>query len=415
MNISEVVQNTYDAIVDKRDACIDYIQESDISWKIAGAALALKGFSYLTQYAPRLHLVGATTNALGGSALLYNGIKEYQNKNVDLFNNPSALLKIAIGSGLLCLSVYELLNFFYPSTTSSPTISSKFIHDITKDRIVAIGDVHGDLNGLKENLRQAGLIDINDNWIGGTQTLVQVGDIVDRGPQAEEAWNYLGHLQKQARNANGKVIRLIGNHELMWLEGDFRYAAPQDSSESKARVVKEITKNVQSCWNNVCDAQAAYISDDGKVAFLHAGLVEEMDQLLRKEIIANTGKAVHEISNGDVIERINEITRKAFSFKDKPDFSHPIFNVGAGRGGKGVDGIFWADKPVLDSNAAQSLVQIVGHNPPRGAAPISVDPNQRVVYADAGMLGGNRCFVEIVKNKIYSQCKNGKEWLTKVL
>ena len=41
-------------------------------------------------------------------------------------------------------------------------------------RIVAIGDLHGDLGKARRAFRLGGLIDEDDSWIGGTTTAVQV-------------------------------------------------------------------------------------------------------------------------------------------------------------------------------------------------------------------------------------------------
>ena len=41
-------------------------------------------------------------------------------------------------------------------------------------RLVAIGDLHGDLKKAQRAFRLGGLTDENDRWIGGTTTAVQV-------------------------------------------------------------------------------------------------------------------------------------------------------------------------------------------------------------------------------------------------
>ncbi len=86
-------------------------------------------------------------------------------------------------------------------------------------RHVAIGDVHGEQFAVQQNLRDAGLVDENDDWIGGNAIVVQLGDIIDRGPHSYEVDVYLRKLQQQARKAGGNVIRLLGNHEDMFLRG----------------------------------------------------------------------------------------------------------------------------------------------------------------------------------------------------
>lgn len=50
------------------------------------------------------------------------------------------------------------------------------------ERLVAVGDIHGDLQALKVALRTAGVLHATrDTWIGGRTVVVQVGDQLDRG------------------------------------------------------------------------------------------------------------------------------------------------------------------------------------------------------------------------------------------
>jgi len=96
------------------------------------------------------------------------------------------------------------------------------------DRVVAVGDLHGDYEQFVKVLESADLIDGTGNWIGGKAHLVQTGDIVDRGPDSRAIMDLLMKLEKQAAAAGGGVHTLIGNHEAMDLEGDLRYVSPAE-------------------------------------------------------------------------------------------------------------------------------------------------------------------------------------------
>jgi hypothetical protein len=96
------------------------------------------------------------------------------------------------------------------------------------ERVVAVGDVHGDLGQFTAVLRDAGLIDSRDRWSGGRTHLVQVGDIPDRGPDTRKIMDLLMRLEGQARKAGGYVHALIGNHEAMNVYGDLRYTTPEE-------------------------------------------------------------------------------------------------------------------------------------------------------------------------------------------
>src|SRR5689334_21002303 len=80
--------------------------------------------------------------------------------------------------------------------------------------IVAIGDIHGDLNAFDRSLRAAGLTDQRNRWIGGRTVLVQTGDFFDRGPDVHAVLDRLMSLEAEAQAAGGRVVVLLGNHEV---------------------------------------------------------------------------------------------------------------------------------------------------------------------------------------------------------
>ena len=91
------------------------------------------------------------------------------------------------------------------------------------ERIVAIGDLHGDLDHARRGLRLAGVVDDQDRWIGGSAVLVQTGDEIDRGDDDRAILDRIEDLKAQAALAGGEVIALLGNHEIMNASLDFRY------------------------------------------------------------------------------------------------------------------------------------------------------------------------------------------------
>jgi Calcineurin-like phosphoesterase len=94
------------------------------------------------------------------------------------------------------------------------------------ESLVAVGDVHGDFDDFVSILQRTGLIDKQNHWSGGKTTLVQVGDLLDRGPKPREVMDLLMALEKQATEAGGQVVSLLGNHEMMNIMGDLRYVTP---------------------------------------------------------------------------------------------------------------------------------------------------------------------------------------------
>ena len=105
------------------------------------------------------------------------------------------------------------------------------------DRIIVIGDLHGDWNVTKEIFLKAKLIDLNFRWIAEPKNtiVVQVGDIVDRGGRPDtigdecselKIMDFLDECHSKAKLYGGGVYCILGNHELMNVVGNFTYSTP---------------------------------------------------------------------------------------------------------------------------------------------------------------------------------------------
>ena len=99
------------------------------------------------------------------------------------------------------------------------------------ERLVAIGDLHGDLAKAREAFRAGGLTDADGRWIGGRTVAVQVGDQLDRGGDEVAIMYMLERLRAEARDAGGELIVMNGNHETLNAAGRFRYAKPAGAED----------------------------------------------------------------------------------------------------------------------------------------------------------------------------------------
>jgi Calcineurin-like phosphoesterase len=93
------------------------------------------------------------------------------------------------------------------------------------ERLVAIGDLHGDVEATRRALRVASAIDERDEWIGKRLVVVQTGDQLDRGDDDRATLELLERVAERAAKQGGALIVLNGNHELMNVAGDFRYVS----------------------------------------------------------------------------------------------------------------------------------------------------------------------------------------------
>ena len=112
------------------------------------------------------------------------------------------------------------------------------------ERVITVGDVHGDYEQFFEALRSSGLIDSQGNWVGGRTHVVQTGDILDRGPDSRKVMDLLMHLEPQASRAGGHVHVLLGNHEAMNLYGDLRHVSPGEIAAFRDEHSEEIRRKL---------------------------------------------------------------------------------------------------------------------------------------------------------------------------
>ena len=119
--------------------------------------------------------------------------------------------------------------------------------DAQSARIIAIGDIHGSIDGFKSILKVTGLADGSGKWTGGRAQLIQTGDYMDRGQGTRAVLDLLMALEPQAKDAGGRAFALLGNHEVMNLIGETRdatreiFATFADANSEKRR---------QEAWEN---------------------------------------------------------------------------------------------------------------------------------------------------------------------
>lgn len=133
----------------------------------------------------------------------------------------------------------------------------------TPARIVAVGDLHGDFEAWRAIAIAAGLIDAKGSWSGNATTLVQLGDITDRGPDSLKIIRDLQRLEKEAVPADGAVVVLLGNHEAMNVIGDLRYV---HQGEYAAFSDRQSERRREATWRaNRERLEAAYAALDPPV------------------------------------------------------------------------------------------------------------------------------------------------------
>ncbi len=113
-------------------------------------------------------------------------------------------------------------------------------------RIVAMGDVHANIDKLTAILQGTGVVDASLRWTGGDKHVVLCGDLTDRGPDDRAVLDLLRRLQAEAEAGGGRVHALLGNHDVMNLVRDFRFVAPESHADFAE---EESSKDRRKAWD----------------------------------------------------------------------------------------------------------------------------------------------------------------------
>ena len=202
-------------------------------------------------------------------------------------------------------------------------------------RIIAIGDIHGDLEALYVCLKYCARVISgslvrappemesvdnfykaveNINWIGGDTNVVLIGDSIDRGRvgavknkhgltsgavfgEEVKIFMLLNRLAVQADHAGGRVIKLLGNHELINLYYSkrrlakfFQYNGISYDSERLHWITKPdgiLRTAVEACGGRIAVKIGSWV-------FVHGGIVPLFLDAIKKETVRATMTAINE-------------------------------------------------------------------------------------------------------------------------
>ncbi|MDO4770431.1 metallophosphoesterase [Porphyromonas sp.] len=193
------------------------------------------------------------------------------------------------------------------------------------NKLIAISDIEGNFDGFASFLMNHQVIDKEFNWSFGDGHLVLVGDFVDRGDNVTAVLWLIYKLEDQAEKYGGKVHYILGNHELLNFQGQYRYNDP--------RYLK--ISSIVSGEDDLDDAIQFMYSDQTELGkWLHS---KNGIEKIGDYVFVHAGLSPRLLDLNLSISRINDIVRQNW---DKNVFAEPDsdetvnFLLGS-------EGIFW--------------------------------------------------------------------------
>jgi hypothetical protein len=149
-------------------------------------------------------------------------------------------------------------------------------YDLNSD-ILVLSDIEGNWYALKTLLLNAGVIDNDHNWIFGNGHLVLLGDFMDRGLNVTQILWLVYKLEDEAKQQGGNIHFILGNHEIMNLEGSIYHVRSKYKKLAKKLGVDYSTyllgdNSELGRWLRSKNT----IEKIGDYLFVHAGIGPEM-------------------------------------------------------------------------------------------------------------------------------------------
>ena len=257
------------------------------------------------------------------------------------------------------------------------------------EKVGVVGDVHGAFPEMANTIVALGFCEwtatntFTLKWTGGKNVLVFIGDYGDRGEFTKEVYDAVMDLEQQAEQAGGRVVALMGNHEI-YLIGDLvekraRHLREYDAPKTAINTILSFEKSGLNYYRDVVSPKSKYGSWIRRrpcfavingFMFIHAG--PDLRLLSRDEL----AKEYRHAMENELFNSPNALFRDEFGpFMIRDWWGTSDRNIAQ-------DGDFWQKS--LDKFGVKGLV--FGHTP--GAMGMEGHINtarKRLICVDVGM------------------------------
>lgn len=173
------------------------------------------------------------------------------------------------------------------------------------NKIFVISDIEGNFRSFCKLLMKAKVVDKRLHWTFEDNHLVIVGDCFDRGEEVTECLWLIYSLEEKAKKEGGCVHFILGNHEIMNMNGDWRYVHPKYAQRKKG-VTTALYDGNNELWRWLCNKNI--IEKIGDILFVHAGIARELVQINLS------------------IRNINELARPYYT-RASETFTNPVLSL----------------------------------------------------------------------------------------
>lgn len=206
------------------------------------------------------------------------------------------------------------------------------------EKMLVLSDIEGNFQAFKLMLKGAGVIDDQFTWSFGNGHVVFLGDFFDRGLNVTEVLWLIYKLEDEAAAAGGKVHYILGNHEVLNLQGNTQYVR-RKYMENIALLGEEYSEwfgrnSELGRWLRTKNA----IEKIGDYVFCHGGI------------------SVETADSGMSLEEINTIARRFYGV--------PLADIDDPRGKMVFDvekGVFWFRQAARNRMPEEDVTKVLAY------------------------------------------------------
>ena len=194
--------------------------------------------------------------------------------------------QLSLRSSQLQQSQKEMLELVVQTDEAGKTFKVKLHPKLIKEKstygkakkMLVMSDIEGEFAAMRKLLQVNGVINENYQWTFGDGDLVLVGDFVDRGTMVTEVLWLIYYLESQAEASGGKVHYILGNHEIMNMDGDYHYVHPRYMAHADTMKVPYPDVFGQQAELGRWFATKNVTERIGNILFTHGGFSAYMNQ-----------------------------------------------------------------------------------------------------------------------------------------
>src|SRR5690606_20522204 len=204
----------------------------------------------------------------------------------------------------------ELKSYYYLDNTSFSFVLEDHLknepdHYKSAEKLIALSDIESNYKTFRDFLVNNNVIDKNLNWTFGKNHLILNGDFIDRSYFATQVLWFIYKLEQEAEKAGGKVHFILGNHEIMNIQGNHKYAKYKYETVARVLGVKQHQLYDTTTYLGKWLKTKNIVEQIGNYTFVHAGISPEI------------------VENKITISEMNQIARNNYAIpyyskKDRP-------------------------------------------------------------------------------------------------